>query len=189
MTRNSRGDVIRAAGRLFAEKGYHGTSMRDLGEELGLRKGSLYAHIASKQELLVEVVERGASLFQASADTAAAVDGGAVDRLRAFVAGHVDVVLDNVDEARTFLNEARSLEPEYRARIVTARDRYEVVLRGILAAGVEDGTLSPTTDPKLSGIFVLSVLNAVDLWFHEPGPLDRSQLVESILTYALDGVR
>ncbi len=58
--RNSRDDVVRAAARLFAERGYHGTSMRDLGAELGLFGSSLYSHVGSKQELLVEVVATGA---------------------------------------------------------------------------------------------------------------------------------
>ena len=66
-TRNTHEDVVRAAGRLFAERGYHGTSMRDLGKELGLLGSSLYSHVSSKQDLLVEVVEEGAAaeLFKA----------------------------------------------------------------------------------------------------------------------------
>ncbi len=64
----SREDVVTAAGRLFSARGYHGTSMRDLARELGLIGSSFYSHIDSKADLLVEVVERGADLFQESAD-------------------------------------------------------------------------------------------------------------------------
>ncbi|MGH8913749.1 MAG: TetR/AcrR family transcriptional regulator, partial [Acidimicrobiia bacterium] len=116
-TRNSRADVVAAAGRLFAEKGYHGTSMRDLGRELGLLGSSLYAHVDSKQDLLVEVVEEGARLFQHSARRAMSVEGSAPERLRALVAGHIDVVLANHDVVRTFLNEARMLDRRHRARV------------------------------------------------------------------------
>ena len=66
--RRSREDVVAAAGRLFAERGYHGTSMRDLGEELGLLGSSLYSHVGGKEELLVEVIRRGAATFQALVD-------------------------------------------------------------------------------------------------------------------------
>ncbi|MGH3649335.1 MAG: TetR/AcrR family transcriptional regulator, partial [Acidimicrobiia bacterium] len=100
-TRNSRDDVVRAAGRLFAQRGYHGTSMRDLGRELGLLGSSLYSHVASKQDLLVEVVEEGARLFEASAEDALASPGAAADRLDALIGGHIDVVVDNIDVART----------------------------------------------------------------------------------------
>lgn len=188
MTRNTREDVVQAAGRLFAERGYHGTSMRDLGKELGLLGSSLYSHIDTKQELLVEVVERGGRLFQASAASALAVEGSAADRLRRFVAGHIDVVLDHVDEARTFLNEARSLEPAYRRRVLAARDRYEGVLRELLGAGAVDGSLAAGADPKLAGIFILSILNAVDRWFHEPGGIDRDALVDEIFSFVTAGI-
>lgn len=188
MTRNTREDVVQAAGKLFAEKGYHGTSMRDLGRELGLLGSSLYSHIDTKQELLVEVVERGAALFQASAEQALAAEGTAADRLTRFVAGHVDVILDHLDEARTFLNEARSVEPYYRRRVVAARDRYESSLRDLLATGRTDGSFGSGMEPKLAGIFILSILNAVDRWFHEPGTIDRPALVDEIVGFATAGI-
>ena len=134
-TRNSRADVVAAAGRLFAMRGYHGTSMRDLGRELGLLGSSLYAHVESKQDLLVEVVEEGARLFQDSADRALAAGGTASERLRGLVAGHIDVVLDNQDVVRTFLNEARMLDEEHRSRIVEARDHYEEAFRAVIREG------------------------------------------------------
>ena len=113
-TRNSRADVVTAAGRLFAERGYHGTSMRDLGKELGLLGSSLYSHVESKQDLLVEVVEEGARLCGASADAALSPGGSAVGVLVRLIDGHVDVVLDNRDVARTFLNEAKMLDGSHR---------------------------------------------------------------------------
>lgn len=189
MSRNTKEDVVKAAGRLFAERGYHGTSMRDLGKELGLLGSSLYSHVTGKQDLLVEVVERGAALFQASADHASATPGSAADRLRAFVAGHVDVVLDHIDEARTFLNEARALDPRFRARIVSARDAYEGALRTLLADGIGDGSFREDLDPKLAGIFVLSILNAIDRWYGEGGPIDRTHLVDRITGFVLEGLQ
>jgi AcrR family transcriptional regulator len=183
MSRNTRDDVVRAAGRLFAERGYHGTSMRDLGRELGLFGSSIYSHVAGKQDLLVEVVATGGSLFQASAERALAVEGSTNDRLEAFVAGHIDVVLDHVDEARTFLNEARALDDEHRAKILAARDTYEQTLRSLLEAGVADGSFRSDIDPKLAGIFVLSILNSVDRWYDEGGPIERSQLVARIVSF------
>ena len=139
-TRNTREDVVRAAGRLFAERGYHGTSMRDLGRELGLLGSSLYSHVSSKQDLLVEVVAEGARLFEASAAKALATEGNAADRLRALIAGHVDVMLDNLEVARTFLNEARMLDARHRKQIVAARDHYEQAFRDVIREGLEDGS-------------------------------------------------
>jgi AcrR family transcriptional regulator len=182
-TRNSRDDVVSAAGRLFAERGYHGTSMRDLGNELGLLGSSLYSHVTSKEDLLVEVVERGAGLFETAARQAATVPGSGADRLRALVAGHVDVVVDHLDEVRTYLNEARFLDPTYRRTIVAARDAYEAEFRGAIAAGLADGSLDWDIDPKLGGIMVLSILNAVERWYDPAGALDRWALVDRIWAF------
>lgn len=186
--RNTRQDVVRAAGKLFAEKGYHGTSMRDLGKELGLLGSSLYAHVESKQDLLVSVVEEGAALFEAVAASALAVDGTAVERLRALVDGHIEVVLDNIDVSRTFLNEARVLDEEHRSRVVKARDHYEQAFREVLAQGVAEGVFRPDVDPKLDSIFILSTLNAVERWYQPRGGLDRSGLVERLTLFALAGL-
>lgn len=184
-TRNSRADVVAAAGRLFAERGYHGTSMRDLGQELGMLGSSLYSHVTSKEDLLVEVVEKGASLFQASAERARRHDGTGGDRLRALIAGHVGVVIDHQDEVRTFLNEARFLDGEHRRRIVGARDAYEADFRSAIADGLADGSLDWSVDPKLGGIFVLSILNALERWYDPSGPLDRDALVERVWAFVV----
>ena len=187
-TRNTRKDVVEAAGRLFAERGYHGTSMRDLGRELGLLGSSLYAHVESKQDLLVAVVERGSALFEASAEAALSVSGTAVDRLRALVAGHVDVVLDNIDVSRTFLNEARVLDDAHRSRVVDARDRYEEVFRSVIREGINDGNFRDDIDPKVEAIFILSILNALERWYQPSGPLDRPALVDHLTGFVLNGL-
>ena len=182
-TRNTRDDVIAAAGRLFAQRGYHGTSMRDLGKELGLLGSSLYSHVDSKQDLLVEVVQEGARLFEDSAQRAMAVEGDASVRLKALIAGHVDVVLDNLDVARTFLNEARMLDPEQRSRVLSARDHYEAAFRSVVAAGVADGSFRNGVDPKTASIFILSILNAIERWYRPDGPIDRAGLVDQLVDF------
>jgi AcrR family transcriptional regulator len=183
-TRNTREDVVRAAGRLFADRGYHGTSMRDLGKELGLLGSSLYSHVSSKQDLLVEVVEEGARLFEASAERALETPGSASDRLDALIAGHIDVVVDNIDVARTYLNEARMLENGYRSRIVEARDHYEEAFRSVVRAGKKDGSFRPGVDPKTASIFILSILNAIERWYRPDGELDRDALVAELSGFA-----
>ena len=164
----SRQDVVEAAGRMFASKGYHGTSMRDLGAELGLLGSSLYAHVSSKEALLVEIVERGAALFERSAEAAL----GADDPLRALISGHIDVVLDHQDEVQTFLNEAQFLGAEHRVRVLRARNTYEESFRQVFA---------DRPDPKLTAIFTLSILNAIPRWYDPSRPLTRAELVDAIL--------
>jgi AcrR family transcriptional regulator len=182
-TRNSREDVIAAAGKLFAARGYHGTSMRDLGRELGLHGSSLYSHVTSKEDLLVAVVERGAERFEISAERALGDHDTPVERLRALIGGHIDVVLDHTDEAKTFLDEARSLEDPARRRIRDARNAYELRFRTVIAEGIEGGAFGTTIDPKIATIFILSILNAVERWYDPSGPLRRDDLKSEISAF------
>jgi len=184
-TRNTRADVVATAGRMFAEKGYHGTSMRDLGKKLGLLGSSLYSHIDSKEDLLVEVVDEGARLFLDSAEKAMTVDGTAGERLRALIAGHVDVVLDHQDVVRTYLNEARMLDEGHRSRVVESRDAYEKMFRSVIRDGLESGEFRADVDPKIAAIFVLSILNALERWYRPDGELNRDRIVEAISTSAI----
>jgi len=184
----SRDDVVTAAGKLFSTRGYHGTSMRDLARELGLLGSSLYSHIDSKADLLVDVVERGAFLFQDSADRAMATTGDGVTRLRALVAGHIDVVLDHPDEVRTFLYEAHALDQGHRTKVLAARDRYEDAFRAVLGAGATDGSLRSDLNPRFAAIFLLSILNALERWYRPDGRLSRDELVREVLSFGLRGI-
>jgi AcrR family transcriptional regulator len=183
-TRNTRADVVKAAGRLFADRGYHGTSMRELGKELGLLGSSLYSHVDSKQDLLVDVVAEGAQLFDASAVRALALEGPASERLDALIGGHVDVVIDNIDVARTFLNEARMLDAEHRSPILQARDHYEEAFRTVIRQGIIDGSFASEVDPKTASIFILSILNAIERWYQPTGEIDREALVRRLSRFA-----
>ena len=163
--------------------------MRELGKELGLLGSSLYAHVESKQDLLVEVVESGARLFEAAAAAALATEGNAKDKMETLITGHVDVVLDNLAIARTFLNEARMLDETQRKRVTEVRDQYEGTFRKILSLGIEDGSFRNDLDPKTCSIFILSVLNALERWYDPKGRLNREQLVDELVRFAVHALR
>src|SRR3954468_4859636 len=115
-----RHDLTRVAARLFAEKGYHGTSVGDLAEALGVQKGSLYAHIESKADLLWEVAREGAEAFHAALDEVPE-EGPVVDRIRAALRGHLRVVAEQLDVATVFIREWRYLEGDRRDRFIAER--------------------------------------------------------------------
>jgi AcrR family transcriptional regulator len=162
--------------------------MRDLAREVGLLGSSLYSHIDSKADLLVEVVEQGGALFQASADRVQNEGGSGAEQLAALVEGHVDVVLDHIDEARTFLYEADALDETHRQRVLAARDKYEKVFRQVLLVGSKDGSFRPDLDPAVGAIMILSILNAVERWYRPGGRLDRRQLAREILRFCTIGL-
>jgi TetR/AcrR family transcriptional regulator, cholesterol catabolism regulator len=187
--RNSRDDVVRAAGRLFAERGYHGASMRDLGEALGLLGSSLYAHVGSKTELLEQIVSEGVRQCLDLAETVLAEPGGPEEHLRRLVVGHVELVAANLDTWTTYVNEYRFLPDEERARVVGLRDRYQSCYREVLDKGVAEGVFREGLDVHLVTTFVLSLLNAVPGWYRPDGGRNPAEVGEEIAELVLCGVR
>src|SRR5262245_38801203 len=104
-----REELTRTAARLFAERGFHGTSMGDLAEAIGVQKGSLYSLTGSKQELLQETLRQGAAAFHAALD-AVPEQAPAVERIRQALRGHLRVVAEQLDVATVFTREWRYLE-------------------------------------------------------------------------------
>src|SRR5438046_228301 len=101
-----RNELVRQAARLFAEKGFHGTSTGDLAEAMGVQKGSLYTHIRSKGDLLWEVARDGAETFHAALD-AVSDDAPATERIRLALRAHLRVVAEQLDVATVFVREWR----------------------------------------------------------------------------------
>ena len=173
-----RAELVEVAARLFSERGYHGTSMQDLGQALGIQRGSLYAHIGSKEELLFDVVDEGAERFLARGEEALSTTGGARDRLRAFLVGHVETATQHLEASTVFLNEWRYLSPELRDMIHTKRDRYESMARGIIEEGVAGGEFRADADVRFAARLLLSAGNWTYTWYRPGGDLTPTEIGE-----------
>ena len=166
-----RSEMVAVAARLFSERGYHGTSMQDLADELGLLRGSLYAHIGSKEERLFDVVDDGADRFLARVYEAKEARASATETLRHVLVGHVETAIDHLEAATVFLNEWRYLSPELRSVVQEKRDRYEEMVRSIITDGVTEGDFRPNIDTALATRLVLSAGNWVYTWYRPDGNL------------------
>ena len=180
--------MIRVAARLFSERGYHGTSMQHLGEALGLLRGSLYAHIGSKEELLFEVVDGGAERFLARARAAAGEATPAGDRLTALLVAHVETVGEHIDAATVFLNEWRYLSAGRRTIIQEKRDEYEEIVRGVIDDGVAAGEFRRDLDVTLATRLVLSAANWTYTWYRPGGSLTAGEVGRSFADQLIRGL-
>jgi len=179
-------DLAREAARLFAERGFHGTSMDALAQGLGVQKGSLYSLIGSKQELLFQTMREGARAFHAALD-AVPDDAPAVDRVRLALRGHLSVVSEQLDVATVFTREWRYLEDTYREEILGERRRYEDRWRALFREGVESGGLRTDLDTGAATLLVLSAANWAYTWL-APGR-DTDELADRFTAILVDGVR
>ncbi len=181
-----REQLTREAARLFADRGFHGTSMGDLADAVGLQKGSLYSLTGSKQELLLETMRGGARAFHAALD-AVPEDAPAVERVRLALRGHLRVVSEQLDVSTVFTREWRYLEDVGREEIVEERRRYEERWRALFREGVESGGLRTDLDAGAATRLVLSAANWAYTWL-EPGR-DTDELADRFTAILVDGIR
>ena len=181
-----RNDLTRAAARLFAEKGYHGTSIGDIAQALGVQKGSLYSHIASKADLLWDVASEGAAAFHAGLD-GVPDEGPVVERIRAALRAHLRVVAEQLDIATVFIREWRYLEGERREQFVAERRRYEERFRAYFREGRELGELRTDLDDGTAALLALSAANWAYTWLR-PGA-DTDALADRFTALLVDGMR
>jgi TetR/AcrR family transcriptional regulator, cholesterol catabolism regulator len=181
-----RNELTRQAARLFAEKGYHGTSIGEIAEALGVQKGSLYAHIESKQDLLYETMVEGARAFHAGLD-AIPDELPATEKIRLALRSHLRVVADQLDVATVFVQEWRYLEGERRNEIVAERRRYEERIRGLFREGRELGELRSDLDDATAALLALSAANWAYTWLQRGRETD--DLADRFYEQLLDGMR
>jgi AcrR family transcriptional regulator len=181
-----RSELTRQAARLFAEQGYHGTSISDLADALGVQKGSLYHHIESKQDLLYEAMRDGAAAFHSALD-AIPEDAAPLEKIRLALRGHLRVVAEQLDVATVFVREWRYLEGERREEIVRERHRYEERVRALFREGRELGVLRTDLDDATAALLALSAVNWAYTWLR-PG-FDTNGLADRFAAQLIDGMR
>jgi AcrR family transcriptional regulator len=181
-----RREIEDAASALFHARGYAATSVRDIADALSIRGPSLYAHVASKEDVLAAIVERVADRFERAADAAAEATRGrdAVDRLEALVRAHVRAVTADPGAASVFVDEWRHLSQPRRATILERRDAYETRFRDVIAEGLRDGSFV-LVDPAIAAAFLLTALNGITDWYHVDGHLSPDQLADAYADLAL----
>jgi AcrR family transcriptional regulator len=181
-----RTELTREAARLFAERGYHGTSIGDLADALGVQKATLYAYIESKQDLLYETMREGADAFHRGLD-AIPEELAATEKIRLALRAHLRVVAEQLDVATVFVQEWRYLESERREEIVAERRRYEERIRTLFREGRDLGELRTDLDDVTATLLTLSAANWAYTWLR-PGR-DTDDLADRFYALLIDGMR
>jgi AcrR family transcriptional regulator len=166
-----------AASTLFRERGYAATSVRDIAHALDMQGGSLYAHVASKEDMLWAIVVRAADRFNAEVGPLAASQAPPSVKLKDMIRGHVAVVTSSQKDAAVFLHEWRFLSEERRLKIAARRDDYERLFRRVIADGVDTGDFIKV-DPRLTATAILSALNGIATWYRPDGELSPEAIAD-----------
>jgi AcrR family transcriptional regulator len=179
-------ELSRQAARLFAAKGYHGTSVGDLAESLGVQKGSLYAHMEGKEDLLYEAMRDGAAAFHGALDSVPETAPPA-EKIRLALRAHLRVVAEQLDVATVFVQEWKYLEGARLEEIIAERRRYEERIRELFREGRDLGELRADLDVGAAALLFLSAANWAYTWL-APG-VGTDELADRFYALFIDGMR
>lgn len=181
----SRRDDIRAAAlELFARHGYEATTMADIGAAVGIRGPSLYKHVASKQDLLVEIMTGTMRDLIAAHDAAIATTSDPTERLRRAAEAHVRYHARHRLEAFVGTREIRSLTEPHRSQIVAMRADYERRFRTLVNDGIDAGRFH-VTDARLASYAILDLGMGVAVWYRDDTEPSEDALVWQHAEFAL----
>lgn len=187
---DTRREIVRVAGELFAERGFDGVSIRDIGAAVGVLKGSLYHYISSKEELLYEIIAVGHQGLLENLRICAELRGSPLERLSAFTYNHITL---NAEESRyargiVFLRDSHHLPEAKRAEIHRDRAAYEEFLRNLIDDGQREWQICPELNPRLCSLGILGVLNGFQRWFRPSGPTTPDQIGREFAGFVVSAV-
>lgn len=158
-----RDQIVAAAAALFAAQGYHATSMQEIGQRVGLLKGSLYAHVVSKEELLLEIVSTAVRQYMSAMMLVVHGEEPPDHKIARAVAEHLRVTRELGPLARVYVLEARHLAGEPARWAQDTRERYDGLWRVILDQGVHWGCFRRDLDVPLAAWLSTAALAALQL--------------------------
>ncbi len=156
--------MLRAAARCFNEKGYSGSSLKDVATILGLTDAALYYYVRNKKELVYLCYVRAAEVGRESLDRAIAEGTNGFDTVARYIRYHIEVMVGERGPI-AIMSEIPSLEPAHREEILQASRQHSARFEDVLRQGIADGSIGPC-DVRMTGNAIMGSLNWVPKWFH-----------------------
>jgi len=183
----TREDILEAAAQVFRQKGFHGASMSDIAAAVSLRKASLYHHVSSKQEILLELLERALELLLERISLISTQNISADEKLQRMIREYLQILIENIDLASVLLFEHRSLERRQRIRHIPNRDKFESLWKDVIIEGVNKKIFT-CENPALATRALLGIMNWTITWYRPDGELSIEQIADQYSNLLLKGL-
>lgn len=180
-------EVLDVAARIFAAKGYRGTSLNDIGDALGMNKASLYYYVRSKEDLLHRLILRaGRRLRDVSQDPDVARLPPVV-ALERMVREHCRVVFEHRHELSVLIEQRQHLRLEALGEVAARERAYMVRLKAVIAQGIAGADLRPI-DLSVAAQLVLDAVNGLLRWYRPDGRLSREAVADEVWRFVRSGL-
>ena len=179
--------IIEAAARVFAERGFHGATTQDIADVLGIRQASLYYYFSSKEAALELVCLKGVEGFFDAGKKIAAGPGTSRERLVLLINSHLSPLVDRGNFVKVFLNERQHLPAESRRRIGRWSRGLERIFEGVIEDGIAKGEFRADLDVRLATLAILGLCNAASSWQRKENA-DVAQISGEFARLVIDGI-
>ena len=180
--------IIETAARLFRERGFSATSMRDLAEQVGVEAASLYNHISSKAEILQELCFKVANKFMSHIDKVDASELSAIKKIEAVLRFHIQQMLHHYEEVYVSDREWRYLAEPYISTYQNQRRDYRKRFAAIIQQGIDQGQINPI-DSSTAVLILLHAIGGIESWQRSTHKISGEELEENMLTILIHGIK
>jgi AcrR family transcriptional regulator len=184
--RDTRERVLAVAAQLFAEKGYHGTGVAEIGEAAGIQRGALYYHIGSKEDLLLVLLRGHVEESLQGEERIAHMDVSPPEKLRLLLRHHVHTAVQRAAESTIYMRDVTVLSGERAMELQMLRERVEAVWASVLREGEQTGVFRPSDSVIVNGL--LTFANFTFLWYRPGGRLTPEEIADRYADLLLDGL-
>lgn len=182
-----REEILKTVARLFKEKGYHNTSIKDISQEVGLEGGALYYHIKSKEGALFDIGEDAINQLLSEMEKIHKADLSPKEKLKIAIETQINYFINQFYETCVFLIETKALGDDYQLHYLAKRDRYEEIWRKIIKDGMRKGEFKQV-NVKLATFAILGMLNWLVVWFRPDKGWSSREIVEEFTKIILGGI-
>lgn len=180
--------ITKKASRLFKEKGYSATSMRDLAEAIGVEAPSLYNHISGKREILQEICFKVANLFTDHLVKVELSDFSTLKKIELIIRFHVKMMLQEYESIYISDHEWKHLPEPYLSNFKNQRKTYRSRLADIIQQGMQKKELR-NADPYIVVLTMLSAIGGIELWHRSKKNVDADLLEENVVSLLIEGIK
>jgi len=181
---NKKETILLAAAKLFRDRGYQATSMRDLAEAVDLKASSLYNHIGSKEEILSEICLQNADRFSSGMEGITKMQEGPLLKIKALIKLHIEIAITDYTSITSFNDEWRHLSEPALSEFTGKRKLYEQQFKEIIKAGIEQDLIK-AVDPQ---ICLNTILSSTRWVYDYKAKADIEKNTNSIIGILLDGI-
>lgn len=166
--------LLRVAASCFNQKGYSGTSLKDVARQLDLTDAALYYYVRSKEELVYQCYRRAADLGARAMARGREEGVDGLDKALRYLAHHIEALCGE-DGPLAIMSEIPSLEPDHKADILERSRAHSLAFEALLTEGISDGSIAPC-DVRMTGNAIMGAVNWIPKWYRPGGPVSAEQV-------------